>query len=270
MQKFSALLSLYASETPSHLQQCLQSIVDQTLQPDEIVMVLDGPISDDLRAVIDNAELPQMEIIPLAENVGLGAALNEGLAACSNELVARVDTDDINLPHRFETQVTYMINNPSVAVASAHVEEFGTGVASEIRIRKVPITSDQIQSWIRRRCPMNHPAVIFRKSIVAAVGNYPSQRYAQDYQLWIKIFSAGYQLANIDEVLVRFRVGHDFYEKRGGLRYVPFDYQLQQSLLRNNIIGPMGFISNMAIRVTARLIPNSLRRFIYTILRKKS
>jgi len=264
-------MSIYEGEKSANFEACLDSLRNQTLAADEIVIVSDGPIGAELHRILKNASDLPIKFIPLKTNQGLGLALNHGLTYCQHDLVARMDTDDICLPQRFEMQIAFMSENPDVAVSSGHIEEFGHGDSSQTpRIRRVPLTREQMVQWIKRRSPMNHPAVALRKSAVLAVGGYPVQRYAQDYQLWINLYSDGYELANIDKVLLKFRVSPDFYKKRGGLKYVGFEFRLQSNLYRKGVIGLSGFAFNLLSRSAVRVLPNFARGLVYSFLRRGS
>ena len=181
---FNVLISVYFKEKPKYLEICLQSIMVQTLKPDEVVLVEDGPISAELKAVVEQfRDALNIVSVPLAENVGLACALNEGLKHCKHELVARMDSDDIALPARFEKQVVFMQSNPDIAASSGVIEEFDeAGLVTTKRV--LPLVHSEIVAFAKKRSPLSHPAVIFRKSAVLDVGGYPLFRNAQDYALW--------------------------------------------------------------------------------------
>ena len=216
--KFSVLLSVYFKESASNLNSALTSIWDtQSLKPAEIVLVKDGPLTECLEAEIKEWERllgRVLIIITLPTNKGLAFALNKGLNYCNYDLVARMDTDDISLPNRFEKQVQFMSLHPDIAASSGVIEEFDeSGRALAKRI--LPLEHNDLVLFAKRRSPLSHPATIFRKRAVLAVGGYPEFRNAQDYALWSLLIVRGYRLANHHDLLVMMRAGSDLINRRG-------------------------------------------------------
>ena len=265
---FSVLMSLYQNENPEYFAAALQSVKDQTLAADQIVVVFDGPISHALEKVLDDAAIETITKVRLAENRGLAEALNAGLEYCKNEIVVRVDTDDINLPERFRLQVEFMERNPDVAAISANIDEFSDDPNTIISTRRVPTAHDAIVKMLGSRSPLNHPASVFRKSAVEAVDGYPKQRIAQDYGLWIKLCAAGYRFANINQALVLFRKSEAFFKRRGAREYIYYDFKLQYQLYSNNLISLPRFVYNFAGRSVVRLAPPMVLKLIYGFLRR--
>ena len=157
---FSVLMSLYAKERPEYLRQSLDSVFNQTFQPNEVVLVLDGPITCELKSVVDEFEskYSTLKIVPLAENRGLGKALNEGLKQCSFDLVARMDTDDVCKRNRFEIQIKYMEDHPEIDLCSSWIEEFEESPENVTSTKTLPETYEEISSYIKKRNPINHPS----------------------------------------------------------------------------------------------------------------
>lgn len=215
---FSVLLSVYIKENPSYLDCALVSICDeQELLPSQVVLVQDGPLTDELLSVVAKwkARLgEQLTIVDLKNNVGLAAALNEGLKHCRYELVARMDTDDVSLPSRFRKQAMYMVKNPNIAVCSGQIEEWSLDLSHRMFIRKLPVNHKEIVGFAKVRCPISHPAVMFRKTAVLNSGGYPLM-YPEDYPLWGKMLSLGYEFANLPDIILRMRVGGALVERRG-------------------------------------------------------
>lgn len=267
---FSVLISVYKNERAEYLHQSLQSIWDyQTLKPDEIVLVKDGPLNEELDAVVGSwqAKLGNvLKVVPLVQNVGLGMALNEGLKHCTFELVARMDSDDISLPNRFEIQVPFMQARPELAVSSAWIEEVDV-TGQIISTRKLPSDHESILKLSKSRGPINHAVAIFRKHAVDAVGGYPQTRI-EDYALWSLLLVKGYRFENLPEVLYRVRMDADFFQRRG------FKFLMGELDLLNYQI-EIGFISrpialrNAAIRSVVRLSPTFVKKMFYKIIRLK-
>jgi len=213
-QNFSVLMSVYNAENPDYLEQCFTSINAQFLKPNEIVMVLDGPINMDLHQVISRWVSPlNIVVAPLQRNVGLSKALNYGLKFCKYELVARMDTDDMCYPERFMKQIDFMVSNNDVDILGSYCEDV-TESGDSIRVRKVPVEHDIILKSIWS-CPFIHPSVVFRKSKVIEIGSYSENapHRQDDYELWIRAAFAGLKFSNIPSVLIKYRVTADAYKK---------------------------------------------------------
>lgn len=269
--KFSVLLSLYYKENPDFLRQSLESVFSQTLSPDEVVLVEDGALTEDLYAEVNAWQLkrPEMKIVKLERNCGLGKALNEGLKHCSNELVARMDTDDVCKPWRFERQVAFMKSHPDIAVCGSWIDEFEGEVSNVRSTRKPPQDNDKIYEFGKKRNPMNHPVVMFRKSAVEAAGNYLPMPLFEDYYLWVRMLLLGYKFHNIQESLLNFRFCGDVFKRRGGLKYAWTETIFQWKIYRLHYIDKERLMENIAIRFITRIIPNRLRRIIYKKLLRK-
>ncbi|MBJ8427414.1 glycosyltransferase [Acinetobacter bereziniae] len=271
---FSVLLSLYYKESHLALDQCFKSIwEEQTRKPSEIVLVLDGEIGGELNFCIQKWQLEietVLKIVPLAKNVGLGKALNEGLKHCSNEWVLRMDTDDICTPDRFEKQIEFINNNPDVVLFGGQVLEFENEPNDSQALKAVPTSNDEIQKFAQKRCPFNHMTVAYKKSIINELGGYQHHLYMEDYNLWLRVIGAGYVVANLPDIVLYARVGNGMHARRKGLEYIKSEKQLlnlkKQLKLQNPIHANMLFL----IRSAFRLIPSSLLGKIYnTFLRKK-
>ncbi len=263
--KISVLLSLYSKENSEFFRQSFDSIIDQTLHPDEIVLVEDGPLTDELYKVIReySTKYSNIKIIKLNKNGGVGNALREGLKHCTNELVARMDTDDIAKPDRFEKQVQFMEDHPDIDVCSSWIEEFVDSPNHVISIRKVPETSEENACFIKSRNPLNHPAVIFRKSAVEKAGGYKHFPLFEDWYLWARMVSRGSKIANIQESLLCFRTSNDMYKRRGGWRYAITSFKFQLELHRLGIITIPQAMKSSTIRGIVYLMPNKIRKLIY-------
>ncbi|WP_194091622.1 glycosyltransferase [Vibrio hibernica] len=267
--KFSVLCSLYFKEEPAYLEQCFESLAWQTLEANEVVVVHDGPLTDALYETLDKwkKKLPIKEVI-LPSNVGLGEALNAGLKECSYDLVARVDTDDINHLDRFDKQVTYMDLNQSVAALSCDINEFETDPSSPSRIRTVP-SSESIQAYSLRRNPVNHMAVIFRKKAIIDVGSYQHLHFMEDYYLWLRLQAKGYKINNLNSTLVSARVGNGMLERRRGIRYSSSELKIMMKIYSLKLsYSPMIFF-NFSLRAILRVFPADIMKGIYHLIRDR-
>lgn len=266
--KFSVLMSVYRNDKPEWLVDCLTSIFSQTLLADEVVLVIDGPISKELIVVIDKFKhtYHSLKVLPLAENIGLGKALNYGLAQCSNELVIRMDADDISCDNRFFKLVTFMENHNGVSACSSWIDEFIERKENVISTRKLPEFHTDLIEYAKHRNPLNHPAVIFRKCDVEEVGGYMHFPYYEDYYLWVRLLKSGYQIHNLQESLLLFRTSPEMYKRRGGWKYANLSAKFQYELYKIGFIDKFTAIKSSIIRGFVFLLPNSIRALIYTKL----
>jgi len=210
---YSVLMSLYKKEHPDYLRLALDSMINQTVKPDEIVLVEDGPLTPELYAVVEEYK-PYLHIVINKKNLGLGLALNEGLKACRNELVARMDTDDISKPDRCEKQLKRFMEKPELAIVGSHIDEFVGDPSNVISQRRVPLTSEDIYEYAKKRSAFNHPAVMYRKSAVLAEGGYSDLKRNQDVDLFGRMLFKGHKAENIDEALLWFRSSDELAARR--------------------------------------------------------
>lgn len=263
MEKYSVLMSLYKKEHPEYLRLALDSMIDQTVKPDEIVLVEDGPLTDELYAVVDEYR-PYLHIVMNEKNLGLGLALNVGLKACRNELVARMDTDDISTPDRCEKQLAYFTAHPETTILGGQIEEFIESPEKVIGKRVVPETNEELKKYMQKRCPFNHMTVMFKKSDVIKVGNYQDWYWNEDYYLWIRLALEGFKFANFPDTLVYVRVGKDMYSRRGGNKYFKSEVGIQKLMLEKGIIDKSTYIVNCAKRfIVQKMMSNSIRGWVF-------
>ncbi|ACV47574.1 MULTISPECIES: glycosyltransferase [Halomicrobium] len=263
---FSVLISVYKEDNPDHFKTALESIVNQTIVPDEVLVVKDGPLPDDLDSVIAEFQTSYPETfvqVALNENQGLGKALQTGVRLCSHDLIARMDADDVSVSERFEEQLRYLEQHPEVDVLGGYVSEFDQDPGAADRIRAVPQDADEIRKFARSRCPTNHPTVIFRRESVLEAGNYRPWRLMQDYELWMRMLNHGHIIENLPKVLVKSRAGSALYGRRGGKKYARLELKLQREFRRMGVISQTRFVKNVLSRVPIRLVPNRIRELIY-------
>lgn len=266
MAPFSVLMSVYAKEQAPALDKALESVlINQTLPPAELVLVEDGPLTEALDAVIEKYRnrFPALVCVKLAQNGGLGRALNEGLKHCSHEWIARMDSDDISMPQRFEAQWTYIRTHPEVDVVGAWITEFDGSIENVMSIKKVPETHDAIRAYAKKRSPVNHPVVVLRREAVLRAGSYQHCPWFEDYYLWARMLMAGAVFHNLPESLLWFRASPDMFRRRGGWLYVRRELHLQKLLRDIRFITQTQLIQNIALRTVFRLMPNRLRMLFY-------
>ncbi len=264
----SVLLSVYNKENPNYLVKSLDSIFSQTQSPVEVILVKDGPLNNELDGIIDLyvSRYPNLKVFPLVTNQGLGKALNEGLKHCSYDIVARMDTDDIAKPDRFEKQLAIFEKYSDIDVVGAWIDEFEDDISEVKSVRKLPELPDDIRQFAKRRNPINHPVVMFRKSAVLAAGGYQHFPLFEDYYLWIRMLMNGAKFYNIQESLLYFRFSPEMFKRRGGWKYMINELHFLQMMRQMHFISFSQFMQNLFVRFSIRLIPNSLRAIIYTKL----
>jgi len=266
--KFSVLMPVYNKENPDYFRVALDSIWhDQTLKPDEIVIVKDGPLTDALDLVLNEfSKIAPVKIVALKQNVGIGKALSGGVLQCSYEYIARMDSDDVAFPDRFEKQMSYLKEHPEVGILSSWIDEFIDDVSNVVSTRKVPGKHDEIVGNLKSRCPINHPTVVFKKEAVIRSGNYKPYFLKEDIYLWLRLFSNNVIFANVNESLLFFRISTDTYKRRGGRKYAQSELNILRYRYKIDLINAFEFLFYTVIIIPIRLAPSSVRAFIYTKL----
>lgn len=265
-EKFSVLMSLYIKEKPEYFRECMESIFRQTVLPSEIVIVKDGPLTEELEAALHEyvTRDPHLyTIVPLETNRGLGLALAEGILHCKHELVARMDTDDICREDRFELQLAEFEKNPNLDICGSHISEFEDTPDQIVAKRTVPLLDKEIKKYQKRRDAFNHVAVMFKKSKVLEAGNYQSCMLMEDTLLWANMFNADAQAMNIDDYLVYVRIGKDMYERRGGLAYFRKYKNGRKKVRDTGFIGFWDYYYTLLIQFIVAIIPNKVRGYVF-------
>ena len=270
---FSVLMSVYYKENPVFFDLALKSnLIDQTLKPDEFVLVCDGSLNAELNEIIEKySELfPNIfKVYRLAKNMGLGNALNFGLEKCNNEIVARADSDDICLSTRYEKQIAFLEKNQAVAVLGSAIDEFDVDPANPINVKILPTDSKEIYSFAKFRNPLNHMSVIFKKSIVQTVGSYIHMPYLEDYYLWLRIIATGYKVENLSDILVHTRIGNGMVVRRGNREYISGWKKLSRYMLNEKMINKAENLRNViAVRIFIYMPPFFKKILYKTFLRK--
>ncbi|GLY61598.1 amylovoran biosynthesis protein AmsE [Pectobacterium carotovorum subsp. carotovorum] len=267
--KFSVLMSVYKNEIPNNFDESLNSLFEQKLKPDEVVIVIDGPVDSSIIDVINKWRgYLNLVVIPLKENVGLGRALNTGLDVCRYELVARMDTDDISEPERFLKQINHMHKNPDVFLLGSSVEEYDEEMKNGLGIKKVPISHHDVLNFSKRRNPFNHMSVVFKKSAIISVGGYQDHKFMEDYNLWLRIIAAGYRIENLPDVLLKVRFDQKSIYRRSGLNYILSEIKLFKLKYKLKAQPLTPLLLTCFVRCVPRVLPNSLLSKIYKFNRK--
>ena len=269
---YSVLMSIYKKEKPAFLIQALDSMLNQTVSPSEIVMVKDGPLTRELEDVLSDydSEHPGLfKFISYDENHGLGYALRQGMLACSNEIVARMDTDDVARSDRMEKQLAAI--NRGLDMVGSDVVEFIESPDKPIASTDLPKGMDAISIYSKRRNPFRHPPMTFRKLKVMEAGNYSSDfLYFEDWDLFNRMLACGCKADNLGEPLVAMRVSEDFYARRGGRNYLKHAKAFKKAQVKNGYFSPWDYICSYYPHLIVSLMPNTVRAYIYShLLRKK-
>lgn len=271
---YSVLMSVYKNEKVEYFKEAIDSLLNQTVKPDQIVLVRDGAVYEELENTIKEYVDKHSDIftyLPLEENGGLGKALGYGLPYCRNELVGRMDTDDICVPDRFEKQLACFENDPELDIVGGNISEFLGSPDQIVQYRVVYQTHDEIANDLKGRSPFNHVTVMFKKDSVLKAGNYQSFYLFEDWYLWIRMYLSGCKFANINDVLVNVRI-FDMSARRGGRKYYKSCKTLLKFMKKNKLIGLYAYTKIKTVRYIGYvLLPNKLRAFLYKkMLRKKT
>jgi glycosyltransferase involved in cell wall biosynthesis len=263
-EPFSLLVPVYDGDRPDHLRRALRSAVDdQTVRPDQVVIVRDGPVRDELAECLDEfvrrSPVP-VTLVPLPSNGGLGPALDRGLAASWFDVIARMDADDVAMPHRFEVELPLI---EDADIVGAGLLEFVEDTDHIVGQRTPPTEPGQIQRYARMHDPFNHPTVVYRRRAVLAAGGYGDLPLMEDYALFARMLAGGARAVNVAEPLVFYRVGAQAYKRRGGGALLRSELRLQREFRRRGFTTPAEYVRNVLVRGGYRLIPWWCRRAVY-------
>ena len=274
MAKFSVCTSVYKNDRPEYVRIELDSmLVDQSVKPAEIVLVQDGLVTDDLSSLLSEYEskYPEvMHVIRLEKNGGLGNALCLGVENAKYDIIARMDSDDICLPDRFEKQLAYLEAHPECDIVGGQITEFIDSPNNIVGKREVPCVNEEIYKYMRSRCALNHPTVMFKKESVLKAGNYQDWFWNEDYYMWVRMMEQRCVFANLPDVLVNMRSGLDQYGRRGGKKYFNSEIGIKRLMLEKGMITRKEYIINYVERfIIQLLLPNSVRGWVFRTFARK-
>lgn len=267
VRNYSVLMSVYHKEKAEYLKIAMKSMFDQTVQTNDFVLVCDGPLTDELDSVIDEMKMlysDRLNIVRLTKKGGLGNALNEGLKHCVNELVARMDSDDISLPDRCEKQLSVFERMPEISLCSGTIGEFDSDPARITCYKNLPEIDEEIRKYSKKRNPFNHPCVMYKKSSVLLSGGYMDFYLLEDYYLWVRMLEKGFKGYNLKDTLLLMRTGSGMYVRRGGTEYAKSQQKLFKYMRDNNYISAGEYFLESIIRNAITLAPTRLRKKIYS------
>lgn len=266
MENYSVLMSVYDGEKPENLRLSVSSIYNQTVPTNDFILMCDGPLTEELDAVIAELlrEHPEtLHVFRLDKKSGLGDALNAGIEKCKNELVARMDSDDIAVSNRCQLQLLKFQEHPELAIVGGAIDEFEGDPTNVISHKSMPEAHDDVVRYARMRNPFNHPTVMFRKSAVLEVGGYPRRILHEDYALWANMILNGVRVCNLPDTLCYMRVDEGLYERRGGFKYLKLAIKLRWHLYKTGLYTFWCFLCVSAVLTVMCLIPVSVRRAAY-------
>lgn len=268
--KVSVLMSVYVKERPDYLKAALDSVLAQTYPVDEILMIQDGPLTEELYALLNDYQSKHSNIRTFAfeKNQQLGRALAKGVELCSNELVARMDTDDIAMPDRIAKQVAYMEEHPQVHVLGGAIREFDDEGTTD-RVKLMPKTQEEIIEYVKVRNPLNHMTVMFRRSAILEVGNYQHFPFLEDYSLWSRMLAKGYQIRNLDDILVRARTSMALVKRRSGWAYYKDFAKLRKFQYELGLLNPFEYVKTSIGTFVILMLPGNLKSLLYKIFLRK-
>ena len=270
VEKFSVLMSIYKNDNPLWLKEAIDSIYNQTIVPNEMIIVHDGKVGEELIGIVNDCinQYNGIKFIGYEENHGLGYALNYGLKYCNNDIVARMDSDDICATDRFEKELKILKEDQSITIVGSNVYEFILEKNNIVCEKIVPETNKEIIKYSKKRSPFNHPSVMFRKKDIESVGSYIELHRLEDYYLWYRLLKRGFKGYNIQETLLYMRTTDDFYARRGK-GVLKSRMSLNKIMLRDKYINIFEYVYINIIYIINACIPNFVRKSMYKILFRK-
>lgn len=271
--KYSILMSVYYKENPEWLKISIDSMLNQTIKANEFIIVEDGKLTEKLDEVIEYYKEKYsnlFKIIKLEKNMGLGPALEIGVNACTNEWIARMDSDDYSVPDRCEKQINKILEDKELDIVGSSIAEFENSIENIISYRNLPETNEEIYKYAKRRNPFGHPSVMLKKSKVLEAGNYRSYYLCEDYDMWVRMLECNAKCYNFQEILVYMRISKDFYARRGGLKYLKSILKFKKELRNKKFYSYKDYIISSGSHVIVCILPNSIRDFVYRKLLRKS
>ena len=268
MEKYSVLMTVYAKVKPEELRLSVGSVVNQTYKPDQIIVVWDGPVGDELAAVLDDYKSVQPDlftVVALSENHGLAYALNAGLEVARNDLIARMDSDDYSLPNRCELQVKEFEKRKKLVLLGGQVRRFSDSIDNILGSSRIfPTTESEIRSALRRKNPFSHPTVMFRKSAVDQCGGYNSDlRRRQDYELFSRmIVHNNMEGGNLPDVVLLFRFDESYKNRNRNKESCQNRIKVQKILYKRGDCSLSDYLYIWAAMTAVRLMPYSLYKKI--------
>lgn len=273
LQPYSVLMSVYRGDAPDFFRQSLESIFSQTVQPDEVVLVCDGKLSEELDAVIDEYSGKFADIlrpVRLVECKGTAHAANTGLDECKNEYIMKMDSDDICVPDRAEKQMTYLAQHPDISILGGYIEEFDSDSGERIGLREPPLGDAEIRKFARRRSPFNNQTLVYKKSYAKKIGGYSDElARCEDYDFMVRMLVGGAKAANLPEVLVKYRVNHENLTRRRNFKNTKSFIAVRKKIHKMGYSSFWDFLLPCMGQIILFITPSFMTGFLYKIMLRK-
>ena len=271
--KFSVLMPVYYKDNVEHFQTAFDSIINQSLIPDEILIIEDGKLGKDLEDVVCTIEQKYnnlVRIIRLEENIGIGKVRALGMQECKYEYVAFMDSDDISRKDRFEKQIGFIKEHPETDVVGTYITEFDGSPEEICSKRELPTDNEEIYKFGKFRMPVNNPTLILKRKSVLEAGNYQLFGAFEDYECYARMLKRGYKFANLPEYLVNMRAGCDMMNRRKGIHYfLTCELPCMNAMKQSGYINLKEYIRNVILKFLLRVIPDWFRNGIYKMFLRK-
>ncbi len=268
----SAILPVYIKDNAEHLRLAIDSLLNQTVKPDEIIIIVDGPINQSVSETL-NSYLNQkiIKTYHLKKNMGLGNALNYGIKKAKHELIARMDADDISMPHRFQHQIQ-LIKDHKLDLVGGQIIEFEESINTPKTRRRVPTNHTEIISLMKLRSPLSHPTIIFKRDLFENLGGYSSNIKIEDYDFFVRAYLCGAKFGNTKDDVLWFRTGskNTMLKRRWGLNYAINEIKLYFHFLKLGYYSPIDFLKAASLKVPLRLLPFPIFKYLYKTTRESA
>ena len=262
----SVVMSVYKNDNTTFFEEAIKSILNQSYLPDEIVIVVDGPVSSEINMLLDFYENEKLfKIIRLAQNKGLANALNIGIAEAKGNYIARMDSDDICFEDRFKKQIDFIVKE-NLDIVGGQIIEFGNNIEDVVSFRKVPLEHSEMINFMKIRSPFSHPTILFRREVFLGLNGYDVSIFPEDYDFFVRAYLKGFKFGNIDENVLWFRLGEDrskAIKRRWGMAYAKNEMKLYKNFLKLGFYNYPDFVKVVCFKIPLRILPFSLYKFIY-------
>lgn len=272
MLEYSVLTTLYKNDSPVYLKQSIESMLNQSILTNDYVIVADGPLTLELDTILKSysEKYSFFHIVRLQENGGLGVALRRGVKECKNDLIARLDSDDISVSNRCELQLKEFEKDPELAIVGSDMYEFDEDPSKIKDIKRMPTTTEQIYRYGKRRNPFNHSSVMYKKSVIQSVGGYSTRRRSQDVELWARVIYAGNKCKNINKPLIYFRTdGVNRVKRKKKWSNVKSDLSVYKANYRMGYSSILDYIYICIYQIAFYLMPEKMAGYLYMRLFRK-
>ncbi|TDX09280.1 glycosyltransferase [Flavobacterium sp. S87F.05.LMB.W.Kidney.N] len=264
--KISVVMSVYKNDNPDHFNLAVLSLLNQTYLPSEIVIVVDGDVSNEINLQLEYFSTNSLiKIFRLPINKGLANALNVGIGNATCPLIARMDSDDICFKDRFEKQIK-ALNEFELDIVGGQIIEFGKDIDDIISKRIVPCEHSEMINLLKLRSPFSHPTILFKKEVYDVLGGYDTSVFPEDYDFFVRAYLKKFKFGNVPDEVLWFRLGENRSEaikRRWGLKYAKNEFILYRKFLRIRFFNYSDFFKVVFFKIPIRVMPFFMFKFIY-------